>query len=1004
MKKIISCILIISLLVTYASSLDFFTEAGIGSYIRKNAIDLADGTKLNINTLQHVTAGQTEERYLEYTPGSQVKPVVAYGSVLYGKSSIAYVANYVKERGKNVVAGINGDFFFVDTGIPVGIVVTDGILRSSDSGQYAVGFFPDGSAIIAKPELTVRLVTDTGYTLKVDYVNKQRKNYGVYLLTPDYSANTRTSDEGTTIILTNVSGDLRIGGTVTATVSQVVKGSAPLPLTPGTMALTATEENGLAALLDGVAGSNQVTISITSTDPAWSDVIYAVGAGQLLVSNGNVVSGLPAGSAPRTSVGITPEGKVVFYTVDGRQSGYSNGMDLTTLAKRMQSLGCDIAVNLDGGGSTAMIARYPGYDATETINRPSDGSLRLGANYILLVNEAVPNGTAKNLHLYPIDPIVLAGSTISFSVKATDSGYYPVNAPAGIHFAVSHLSSSIDAEGRFTAGNQSGKVTVYASASGMQCGTEVTIVDTPTSISIYNNATGKAIQSLDIEPSGSVDLNASSSLYGVNVVSSDDAYKWEIVNDAGDIGTIDKNGVFVSSMLAGSRGKIRVTAGQRVVEIPVVVGAADQILDTFENQSNTGLTVGNVNISASINRDKEFVRFGDASGMIAYDFTGVEQDALSLPARWSIPINSKYLHLWLYGDGSGNAFGLEALSKSGKSSYIAVCRMDFRGYRHFAVSLPSDAAEISALYIRKESETGFGTIYIDQMVSSYYAEPDTMLPEIEMLSVDTTSSPGKLMLRARITDGSLPVPKNRISLTLDGSPAAFSYSEASAELSATIAIANNDMIHRITIKAVDAFGNISTVSLDYEPSGAIKSVFADTKGHWSEKYAAYLYNQGVINGVVRNDGVYFYPTDLMTRAQFAVMLTNYLGLDKIDYSHVKLPYADLDKIPNWARNAVAAMYENRVFLGKNVGGSLIFDPDAPITRAQVMTAIGRTLPKGMGAAQIDFYDRGEIPDYAAEFVGILVKAKVLTGYTDGTIRPNLNVQRSEAVKMLYGLF
>ncbi|NLM61397.1 MAG: S-layer homology domain-containing protein, partial [Clostridiales bacterium] len=60
--------------------------------------------------------------------------------------------------------------------------------------------------------------------------------------------------------------------------------------------------------------------------------------------------------------------------------------------------------------------------------------------------------------------------------------------------------------------------------------------------------------------------------------------------------------------------------------------------------------------------------------------------------------------------------------------------------------------------------------------------------------------------------------------------------------------------------------------------------------------------------------------------------------------------------------------------------------------------------KGMGAAQIDFYDRGEIPDYAAEFVGILVKAKVLTGYTDGTIRPNLNVQRSEAVKMLYGLF
>ena len=69
-----------------------------------------------------------------------------------------------------------------------------------------------------------------------------------------------------------------------------------------------------------------------------------------------------------------------------------------------------------------------------------------------------------------------------------------------------------------------------------------------------------------------------------------------------------------------------------------------------------------------------------------------------------------------------------------------------------------------------------------------------------------------------------------------------------------------------------------------------------------------------------------------------------------------------------------------------------------------MTAIGRTLPKGMGTADIGFFDSDEIPEYALDYVGILVNAKVLTGYTDGTIRPNINVQRSEAVKILYGLF
>lgn len=142
----------------------------------------------------------------------------------------------------------------------------------------------------------------------------------------------------------------------------------------------------------------------------------------------------------------------------------------------------------------------------------------------------------------------------------------------------------------------------------------------------------------------------------------------------------------------------------------------------------------------------------------------------------------------------------------------------------------------------------------------------------------------------------------------------------------------------------------------------------------------------------------------MTRAEFAVMLTKYLGLSTVDFSHIELPYADIEKIPNWAMNSVAAMYVHKVFLGKSVSDSLIFDPDAPITRAQVMTALGRTLPKGMGATEINFFDSSDIPEYAVDYVGILVNAKVLTGYTDGTIRPNLNVQRSEAVKMLYGLY
>ncbi|MGI6040048.1 MAG: hypothetical protein GX257_02070 [Clostridiales bacterium] len=1003
MKKALSVLLLLCLMSTYVIALDFESEEGIGTYIRSYQANIADGAQFNANTLEHVSAGRTEERYVKYTPGSQVVPIVAYGSVLYGKSTISRIANIVEEQGAEVVAGINGDFFFVDNGIPIGIVVTDGILRSSCAGQNAVGFFEDGSAIIDKPQLSVNLMTDTGYSLAIDYINIDRRNYGVYLLTPDFSSNTRTTTEGTTIILNQLSGDLRIGGTVTGTVSQVIKGSGPVNLEPGTMALTATEENNLAEKLEGVASSQKVTISVSSPDPIWNEVTYAVGAGDLIVNDGKVTPGLVKGGSPRTSIGITADGSVVLYTVDGRQSGYSNGMALSTLASRMISLGCVKAINLDGGGSTVMIAQYPGYSSTQVVNRPSEGTQRQGANYIFLINKAAPDDRPANLHIYPANPIVLSGSTVSFETKATDKGYYPTSVPIGIKYSVSNSLGSVDQEGKFTAGTGEGRVSVQASIGNISGETLVTVIETPTAINVINRNTGKSVQSLDINPEESIELDASASFMGLAVHADNNVFRWEVINTAGNIGTIE-NGKFTSSDTPGSRGIILVSAGELSVEIPVNIGAADQTVDSFEDPNNTGLTSGDSTISAAIESNKAYVRYGNASGRIAYDFSNIDGQKVTLPTRWSIPQNSRYLHFWVYGDGSDNMISFDAISKSGNALKLPVYALNYIGYRHYAVELPQDIAEISSVSIQRESETISGTIYIDQMVASYFLEPNAVGPIIEMAASDITPTNEHITIVAKVTENGLPVPKNRIRMTLDGKPINFNYSELSSELSVLLANINDGMLHRVTVTAWDSFGNISTASIDIEPHTAVQSIFADTAGHWSEKYAAYLNSQGVINGVIRDEGVYFYPTKKMTRAEFAVMLTNYLSLNTADYSHTELPYADIDEIPAWALDSVAAMYVNNVFLGKNNNGTLVFDPYAPITRAQVMTALGRTLPKGMGSAEIAFTDSKDIPDYATEYVGILVNAKVLTGYSDGTIRPNTDVQRSEAVKMLFGLY
>lgn len=75
---------------------------------------------------------------------------------------------------------------------------------------------------------------------------------------------------------------------------------------------------------------------------------------------------------PRTAAGITADGRLLLLTVDGRQPAWSVGMRLDELATLLLALGAVDAINLDGGGSTAMVVRDPSGGGLALINRPSD--------------------------------------------------------------------------------------------------------------------------------------------------------------------------------------------------------------------------------------------------------------------------------------------------------------------------------------------------------------------------------------------------------------------------------------------------------------------------------------------------------------------------------------------------------------------------------------------------------------------------------------------------------
>jgi len=99
-------------------------------------------------------------------------------------------------------------------------------------------------------------------------------------------------------------------------------------------------------------------------DGVWNTLSFGPG----LVENGDVIDGIDdieidtnvgnhsvQGNQPRTGVGVIAPNHFLFLVVDGRSAGYSRGASMTEFAQMFVDEGAQVAYNLDGGGSSAMV-------------------------------------------------------------------------------------------------------------------------------------------------------------------------------------------------------------------------------------------------------------------------------------------------------------------------------------------------------------------------------------------------------------------------------------------------------------------------------------------------------------------------------------------------------------------------------------------------------------------------------------------------------------------------
>ncbi|MBL8525913.1 MAG: phosphodiester glycosidase family protein [Betaproteobacteria bacterium] len=107
-----------------------------------------------------------------------------------------------------------------------------------------------------------------------------------------------------------------------------------------------------------------------------ADTLYAVSGNAMMLKEGKPTP--PARDQarhPRSAVGLSPDARTLYImAIDGRQEPYSRGVTLAELADVLIKFGAHNAINLDGGGSTALVIKDQGTGVYAVANQPSDTS------------------------------------------------------------------------------------------------------------------------------------------------------------------------------------------------------------------------------------------------------------------------------------------------------------------------------------------------------------------------------------------------------------------------------------------------------------------------------------------------------------------------------------------------------------------------------------------------------------------------------------------------------
>lgn len=167
----------------------------------------------------------------------------------------------------------------------------------------------------------------------------------------------------------------------------------------------------------------------------------------------------------------------------------------------------------------------------------------------------------------------------------------------------------------------------------------------------------------------------------------------------------------------------------------------------------------------------------------------------------------------------------------------------------------------------------------------------------------------------------------------------------------------------------------------------------DIQGHWAQGAIQTLIQSGILNGYPDST---FKPDQSITRGEFAKIIAKAYDLKASGTA----PFSDIQN--HWAKDYISALTQKQIIAGYPDG---TFQPDRPITRAEMATMLSRLIKLGTPEEKFTTAMDPSYPDvkpdfWAFRYIEIAHRLNFLPGYYQTDFQPSRLASRADTAWMV----